>query len=69
MTVEQQERINITLNRAIEQSKINNKSDASITENKDGLILLNWKNSRRSFCFTIFQEGSICSGKIGMWQE
>jgi hypothetical protein len=68
MTVEQTNRINITLDRAIEQNKIDNKTDAVITENKDGLALLNWKNSRRSFCFTIFQDGSIHSGKFGMWQ-
>lgn len=67
MTIEQQERINTTLNRAIEQNKINNKSDASITENKDGLVLLNWENTRRNFCFTVFQEGSIHSGKFGSW--
>lgn len=60
ITLEQKERIEKTLDRAIEQKKIENKS-----VNKQKNVWLSWKNKYRSFRFTIFQDGTIHSGFFG----
>lgn len=65
ITLEQKERIEKTLDRAIEQKKIENKSDAIIKVNKQKNVWLSWKNKYRSFRFTIFQDGTIHSGFFG----
>lgn len=62
ITEAQNERIEITLNRAIEQKKINRKEDANIEINNQGNVWLSWKNTNRSFRFTIFADGQIYSG-------
>lgn len=65
ITLEQKERIEKTLDCAIEQKKIENKSDAIIKVNKQKNVWLSWKNKYRSFRFTIFQDGTIHSGFFG----
>lgn len=61
----QKERINITLQRALDKGKLGNKEDAKIRINKYGNVWLEWKNSKRSFRFTIFQDGKMHSGLLG----
>ncbi len=53
ITTEQKERVEKTLERAIEQEKIENKSDAIIKVNKQKNVWLSWRNKYRSFRFTI----------------
>ena len=66
ITAAQKERIEKTLNRAIEQGKILNKADADIKINQYGNVWLFWKNPKRSYKFTIFSDGNICSGLLGI---
>lgn len=68
ITEAQKERIEKTLQRAIEQGKLENKSDASIKINKHGNVWISWKNTR-SFRFTIFEDGSMHSGFLGTEAE
>ena len=65
ITEAQKERIEKTLQRAIEQGKLENKADVSIRINKHGNIWIEWKNTKRSFRFTVFQDGQIYSGLFG----
>lgn len=65
ITDAQKERIEITLNRAIKQKKINSKEDANIEINNQGSVWLSWKNENRSFRFTVFADGQIHSGFFG----
>lgn len=65
ITEKQKERIEKTLNRAIEQGKIENKSDAIIKVNRQKNVWLSWKNKNRSFRFTIFEGGEIYCGFFG----
>lgn len=65
ITDAQKERIEITLNRAIEQRKINSKGEANIEMNNQGNVWLSWKNKNRSFRFTIFTKGQIHCGFFG----
>ncbi len=58
-----------TLQRAIEQDKLENKKDATIRVNKYGNIWLSWENTKRSFRFTIFKDGAIHSGYLGVETE
>ncbi len=69
ITEAQKERIEKTIQRAIEQGKMENKADAVIKVNKHGNVWLSWKNTRRSFCFTIFKDGTIHSGFFGVESE
>lgn len=69
ITEAQQKRIDITLQRAVDQGKLGNKSDAKIRVNKFGNVWLEWKNSKRSFRFTIFQDGQMHSGLLGTEAE
>lgn len=69
ITVEQNERIENTLQRAVDQGKLENKADAKIRVNKHGNVWLEWKNSKRSFRFTIFQDGQMHSGLLGTEAE
>lgn len=65
ITEKQKEIIEKTLNRAIEQGKIENKSDATIKVNKQKNVWLSWENKNRSFRFTIFEGGEIHCGLFG----
>jgi len=65
ITEAQKKRIEKTLQCAIDKGKLENKSDAKIRVNKFGNVWLEWKNSKRSFRFTIFQNGQIHSGLLG----
>ena len=65
ITEAQKECIEKTLNKAIDQKKLINKADADIKINQHGNVWLSWKNSKRSFKFTIFSDGNICSGFLG----
>lgn len=65
ITEKQKERIEKTLNRAIEQGKIESKSDATIKVNKQKNVWLSWKNKNRNFRFTIFEGGEIRCGFFG----
>lgn len=65
ITTEQKERIEKTLDRAIEQEKIENKSEAIIKVNKQKNVWLSWRNKYRSFRFTIFEDGTIHSRFLG----
>lgn len=65
ITEAQKNRIEKTLQRAIEQGKLENKADVSIRVNKHGNVWLSWKNSKRSFHFTIFADGGMHSGFLG----
>ena len=47
ITKAQNERIEKTLERAINQGKLENKADAKIRVNKYGNVWLEWKNSKR----------------------
>ena len=69
ITKAQNERIEKTLERAINQGKLENKADAKIRVNKYGNVWLEWKNSKRSFRFTIFHDGQIHSGLLGTEAE
>ena len=69
ITEAQKERIEKTLNKAVEQGKLENKADASIRINKHGNVWISWKNARRSFRFTIFADGSMQSGFLGTEAE
>ncbi len=69
ITESQKERIEKTIQRAIEQCKMENKADAVIKVNKHGNVWLSWKNTRRSFCFTIFKDGTVHSGFFGVEAE
>ena len=69
ITEAQKERIEKTLQCAIEQGKLENKADANIRINKHGNVWLSWKNSRRNFRFTIFTDGNIHSGFLGTEAE
>ena len=69
ITEAQKERIEKTLQRAIEQGKLGNKADASIKMNKHGNVWISWKNTKRSFRFTIFHDGQIHSGLLGTEAE
>lgn len=69
ITEVQKERIEKTLQRAVDKVKLGNKSDAKIRVNKHGNVWLEWKNSKRSFCFTIFKDGQMHSGLLGMEAE
>ena len=69
ITKAQNERIEKTLERAINQGKLENKADVKIRINKYGNVWLEWKNSKRSFRFTIFQDGQIHSGLLGTEAE
>ena len=69
ITKAQNERIEKTLERAINKGKLENKADAKIRVNKYGNVWLEWKNSKRSFRFTIFQDGQIHSGLLGTEAE
>ncbi len=69
ITEAQKERIEKTIQRAIEQAKMENKADAVIKVNKHGNVWLSWKNTRRSFCFTIFKDGTTHSGFFGVEVE
>ena len=65
ITVAQKKCIEKTLNKAIDQGKIHNKADADIRINQHGNVWISWKNPNRSFKFTIFSDGNICSGFLG----
>jgi len=65
ITEAQKERIEKTIQRAIEQDKLENKEDAVIRLNKHGNVWLSWKNAKRNFRFTIFKDGAIHSGFLG----
>ena len=69
ITEAQKERIEKTLERAINQDKLENKADAKIRVNKHGNVWLEWKNPKRSFRFTIFQDGQMHSGLLGTEAE
>ncbi len=69
ITEAQKERIEKTIQRAIEQGKIENRADAVIKVNKHGNVWLSWENTRRSFRFTIFEDGSMHSGFLGTEAE
>ena len=69
ITEAQKERIEKTLQRAIEQGKLENKADASIRINKHGNVWISWKNTKRSFRFTVFQDGQMHSGLLGTEAE
>lgn len=69
ITEAQNERIEKTLQRAVDQGKLENKSDTKIRVNKYGNVWLEWKNSKRSFRFTIFQDGQMHSGLLGTEAE
>ena len=69
ITEAQKERIEKTLERAVDQGKLENKEDAKIRVNKYWNVWLEWKNSKRSFRFTIFQDGQIHSGLLGTESE
>ena len=66
ITEAQKDRIEKTLNKAIEQGKLENKSHADIRINQHGNVWLSWKNPKRSFKFTIFTDGNMCSGLFGI---
>ena len=53
------------LDRAVKQGKIDSISDAVVEINQNGDTWVSWKNSRRSFSFTVFKDGGIASGKYG----
>ena len=65
ITKAQKKRIDITLERAINQGKLLDKSDAKVRINKHGNVWIEWKNTKGSFCFTVFQDGQIHSGLFG----
>lgn len=69
ITEAQKERIEKTLERAVDQGKLGNKADAKIRVNKHGNVWLEWKNSKRSFLFTIFRDGQMHSGLLGTEAE
>ena len=64
ITEAQKERIEKTLQRAIEQGKLENKADVSIRINKHGNVWIEWKSTKRSFRFTVFQDGQMHSGLL-----
>ena len=53
------------LDRAVKQGKIDTPESAIIEINQYGNTWVSWKNSRRSFIFTVFKDGGIASGKYG----
>lgn len=53
------------LDRAVKQGKIDTPESAIIEINQYGDTWVSWKNSRRSFRFTVFKDGGIASGKYG----
>lgn len=65
ITEKQKERIEKTLDCAIKQGKIENKSDVTIKVNNQKNVWLSWKNKYRSFRFTIFENGEIHNGFLG----
>ena len=69
ITEAQKNRIDITLERAINQGKLLDKADAKIRINKHGNVWIEWKNTKRSFRFTVFQDGQMHSGLLGTEAE
>lgn len=57
-----EEQIEKLVQRAIEQGKLKNKADITIRINKQRNVWMSWKNTRRSFRFTIFIDGTMHSG-------
>ena len=51
------------------QGKLLDKADAKIRINKHGNVWISWKNTRRSFRFTVFQDGQMHSGLLGTEAE
>ena len=69
ITEAQKERIEKTLERAINQGKLLDKADAKIRINKHGNVWIEWKSVKRSFRFTVFQDGQMHSGLLGTEAE
>jgi len=69
ITEAQKEHAEKIIQRAIEQGKLENREDTVIRVNKYGNVWLSWKNTKRSFRFTIFKDGTIHSGFLGTEAE